>query len=61
MTVKRTRGHPQIDKEGPAIPKGISITPSDLADLLAINPNLSKALRQVMKERKDKGNEQSNH
>lgn len=50
---KPLTGRPRLSTCGKAIRKPITILPEDLAYLLAINPNVSKAVRQIIKERKE--------
>jgi len=52
--IKRGRGQPRISIE-PVTTITITITAEHLTELKAINPIISKALRQVMNERNDHG------
>lgn len=50
--MNKKRGAPTISGAGRTIQYTLTITPEDAAYLLAINPQISKAIRQIVKERK---------
>jgi hypothetical protein len=46
-------GRPRLTAESIAVPLRASITPEDMAYLLSISPNVSAAIRQIIKEHKE--------
>lgn len=55
MTPKKP-GRPPISADGRTVQVTLTILPEDYKALLAINPKISRAIRQVLKERKEQDN-----
>jgi hypothetical protein len=51
--MNKKRGAPTISPQGRTRQFVITVLPEDAAYLLAINPKISKAIRQLVKERRE--------